>query len=244
MKQNKKLIRITAIILAVVVVLTGSVFIYLGTYYKAADVDAYMSGSSTVNVTKTDYGYFFDGSGSDDAFIFYPGAKVDEKAYAPILFQLASDGIDCFLVSMPFHMAIFDVNKADEIIDKYDYSNWYIGGHSMGGAMAAQYVANHKDNNTFKGLVFWAAYSAKDISDTHIPVLSLYGDKDGVLNMDKVESGRNLVDSDRYSEVVIEGGNHAGFASYGRQKGDNDASITKDEQWNQASRAIVEFIKR
>lgn len=242
--KNKKKLRIAAIIIAVLVVLTGSVFIYLGTYYKAENVESYMTSNDSVNVTRTDYGYFFDGSGTDNAIIFYPGAKVDEKAYAPVLSKLASEGIDCFLVSMPFHMAIFDVDKAQEIVSQYDYNKWYIAGHSMGGAMAAQLVSQLKDTQNFAGLIFLAAYTAKDISDTHIPVLSLYGDNDGVLNMDKVEAGRKLVDSDKYSEVVIKGGNHAGFASYGRQKGDNEASITKEEQWNQTVSAVKEFINR
>ncbi len=242
--KNKKKLRIAAIIIAVFVVLTGSVFIYLGIYYKAENVDLYMTSNDSVNVTRTDYGYFFDGSGTDNAIIFYPGAKVDEKAYAPVLSKLASEGIDCFLVSMPFHMAIFDVDKAQEIVSQYDYNKWYIAGHSMGGAMAAQLVSQLKDTQNFAGLIFFAAYTAKDISDTHIPVLSLYGDNDGVLNMDKVEKGRKLVDSDKYSEVVIKGGNHAGFASYGRQKGDNEATITKEEQWNQTVSAVKEFINR
>lgn len=242
--KNKRKLRIAAVILAVIILLTGSVFIYLGTYYKAENVDLYMTGYDSVNVTRTDYGYFFDGSGTDNAIIFYPGAKVDEKAYAPVLSKLASEGIDCFLVSMPFHMAIFDVDKAQTIVSQYDYKKWYIAGHSMGGAMAAQLVSQLKDRQSFAGLIFFAAYTAKDISDTHIPVLSLYGDNDGVLNMDKVEAGRKLVDSDRYSEVVIKGGNHAGFASYGRQKGDNEASITKEEQWNQTVSAVKEFINR
>lgn len=242
--KNKKKLRIAAIIIAVFVVLTGSVFIYLGIYYKAENVDLYMASNDSVNVTRTDYGYFFDGSGTDNAIIFYPGAKVDEKAYAPVLSKLASEGIDCFLVSMPFHMAIFDVDKAQEIVSQYDYNKWYIAGHSMGGAMAAQLVSQLKDIQNFAGLIFFAAYTAKDISDTHIPVLSLYGDNDGVLNMDKVEKGRKLVDSDKYSEVVIKGGNHAGFASYGRQKGDNEATITKEEQWNQTVSAVKEFINR
>lgn len=242
--KNKKKLRIAAIIIAVFVVLTGSVFIYLGIYYKAENVDLYMTSNDSVNVTRTDYGYFFDGSGTDNAIIFYPGAKVDEKAYAPVLSKLASEGIDCFLVSMPFHMAIFDVDKAQEIVFQYDYNKWYIAGHSMGGAMAAQLVSQLKDIQNFAGLIFFAAYTAKDISDTHIPVLSLYGDNDGVLNMDKVEKGRKLVDSDKYSEVVIKGGNHAGFASYGRQKGDNEATITKEEQWNQTVSAVKEFINR
>ncbi len=35
----------------------------------------------------------------------------------------------------------------------------------------------------------------------------------------------------QYQESVIEGGNHAGFGSYGAQSGDGTASISAEEQW-------------
>ena len=44
--------------------------------------------------------------------------------------------------------------------------------------------------------------------------------------------------------VIIEGGNHAQFGNYGKQKGDPDATISAEEQQTIAVNAIVEFIKR
>ena len=44
----------------------------------------------------------------------------------------------------------------------------------------------------------------------------MYGSEDGVLNMEKNGSYETTV------EIVIPGGNHAGFGSYGAQNGDGD----------------------
>ena len=43
-------------------------------------------------------------------------------------------------------------------------------------------------------------------------------------------------------EKVILGGNYAQFGSYGKQSGDNDASISAENQWNETVEAIESFI--
>jgi hypothetical protein len=70
---------------------------------------------------------------SNTALIFYPGAKVEHLAYLPILEKIREDcGITCILVQMPYNMAIFDANAANQIINQFpDIENWYISGHSM-----------------------------------------------------------------------------------------------------------------
>ena len=75
--------------------------------------------------------------------MFYPGAKVEETAYAPLLRAIAEAGMDACLVKMPFRLAIFGVDRADRVMAAHDYERWYIGGHSLGGAMAARYAAGH-----------------------------------------------------------------------------------------------------
>ena len=94
-----------------------------------------MTSSSEVTIKKFDKGWFFDGAGEEKALIFYPGAKVATEAYAPLMYQLAESGIDCFLVDMLFHMAFFGMNRAEEIMQEYNYEAWYLGGHSLGGAL-------------------------------------------------------------------------------------------------------------
>lgn len=85
--------------------------------------------------------------------IFYPGAKVEAEAYLPLLDKIRDDThITCILVDMPFHLAIFDTNAAKDIISEFpDIQNWYMAGHSMGGAMASQFAS--KNEKEIKGLI-------------------------------------------------------------------------------------------
>lgn len=234
MKKRTKIILISVGL--VLICLIAGIFVYLCTYYKAVDVDSYFKNDNNVKVEEIKEGYLFDSNDSDKALIFYPGAKVDTKAYAPFCHQMAENGYDVFLIDMPFHFAIFDSNAADDIIEKYNYESYYIAGHSLGGAMAANYAA--KNANKIKGLLLLAAYPTKDLSSTNLTVLTIYGENDGVLNRKKVEEGRSLMPKSNF-EYVISGGNHAQFGSYGKQKKDNDATISSSKQIDETINFII-----
>ncbi len=217
-------------------ILFAVVIIWYGSDYYHADTEQYLQSTDTVQVTEIRDGLFFDGNGTDTALIFYPGAKVEYTAYAPIMMELAENGVDCFLLEMPYHMAIFGMNRADDILSAYSYESWYISGHSLGGAMAASYAAGHTEE--LDGVVLLAAYATKSLDD--LPVLAIYGSEDGVLNMEKLETGQQYAED--YAEICIDGGNHAGFGCYGAQSGDGTASITQEEQWAQTVKAILDWI--
>ena len=139
---------------------------------------------------------------------------------------LAEDGVDCFLVKMPLNMAFMDLNAAAAVQADYAYDRWYIGGHSLGGAMAAVYAAEHGEE--LSGLILLAAYATKPL-DQHLAVLELHGSEDGVLNRDKLEQGRQYLPSSALAEE-LPGGNHAQFGDYGPQKGDGAATVSREEQ--------------
>lgn len=239
--KPKKVKKIILVILAVLILLSGSSAIYLGNYYHSVDVEKYMTSSSEVAVEQFDKGWFFDGAGEEKALIFYPGAKVATEAYAPLMYQLAENGVDCFLVDMPFHMAFFGMNRAEEIMQEYNYEAWYLGGHSLGGAMAANFAADYVEDHAdgICGLLLLAVYPTKDLSASDMSVVTVYGSEDSVLNMDKIVAGRKLMPKN-YKEVCIEGGNHAQFGSYGAQKGDGTAAISAEEQWARTVEAFIE----
>lgn len=213
---------------------------YIGDYYRCDDDVAAVASNNAVKVSKTEDGWLYDGPGSESALIFYPGAKVQAESYAGIMRQLAAEGVDCFLVKMPGNLAFMGMSKADKIESEYSYDKWYLGGHSLGGAMAAAFA--EKNSDKIDGLIFFAAYSANDLTKCEFPVLSIYGSNDKVLSMEKVEEGRGLV-PEMYDEVVIEGGNHAGFGNYGAQKGDGEATISPEEQQAKASSLIIDFVE-
>ena len=216
--------------------LTGVFFVYTQDYYRADDVaKAALVSDAEVQVTQTDYGWFFDGPSEENALVFYPGAKVEETAYAPFVRLLSRNGMDVCLVKMPFRLAIFGSQRAGKVMEQYSYSHWYIGGHSLGGAMAADYAARQKE--AFEGVILCAAYPVKALPRQMKEIL-IYGSEDQVLNRKKVEKAVRFA-PEIYVEHVIEGGNHAWFGSYGEQKGDGKASISAKEQWEEAVRVIL-----
>jgi len=189
----------------------------------------------------TDNMVIFRPQNIDAGLIFYPGGKVEYTAYAPLMQQLAQSNIVCVITQMPFNLAVMDINAADKAIERIaDVDRWYIGGHSLGGSMAASYIdSTEKD---FDGLVLLASYSTADLTDNSVDVLSVYGSADGVLNMEKYDEYYSNL-PDLTEELIISGGNHAQFGSYGEQKGDGMAVVSSDKQQEITAEAIIRFIK-
>ena len=176
---------------------------------------------------------------TSSGLIFYPGGLVSYESYLPLMVKFAKKGIACFLVQMPSDFAILDSYAAYRVQQRYtEINKWYIGGHSLGGAMAASYASSHAKD--FTGLVLLAAYSTNDLSSSSLKVLSIYGSLDGVLNRSKYNTYKSNLPSD-YTEVIIEGGNHGQFGNYGFQSGDNAATITSDSQQTQTATALATF---
>lgn len=218
------------IIIIVSVILISIVFIYLltGNYKASAEINEYLKSKDSVTVNKIKEGYFFDGPGEETAIIFYPGAKVDYKAYSKLMYEISLNGKDTFLLKMPFNIAFFGINKGDNIIKNYKYDNWYLSGHSLGGVVANLYASKKPDS--IKGVIVLASYPTKKLSN-NINYISIYGTNDKVLNIKKYEEAKKYL-PDNYQEYKIDGGNHSYFANYGNQKGDGEASITREDQQN------------
>ncbi|MBI3151268.1 MAG: alpha/beta hydrolase, partial [Chloroflexi bacterium] len=172
---------------------------------------------------------------------FYPGGRVDHRAYAPLLRLIAERGYFVVLVPAPLNLPFFDVNVSAHVIAHYpEIQQWAVGGHSLGGVAASTYAANHPD---IKGLVLWASYPANDVlKSMDTKAISIYGTNDGLTTSEKINESRALLPADA-EFVAIEGGNHAQFASYGLQAGDNKAAISPEEQWTQIANATVEFLE-
>lgn len=238
---KKRINKILFVVLLVIFLGAGAAFWYINDYYHSdEDVKNYLKGNEKVSVNEISQGLFIDGEGTENALIFYPGAKVEYIAYLPMLFNMAEQGIDCFLIEMPCNLAFLGKNTADSIIRTYDYENWYMSGHSLGGAMAAVYASEHLDE--LEGLVLLAAYPTKSLDNDKFEVLSIYGSEDTVLNMNSFEEGLKYMPVN-YKEVCIEGGNHAYFGNYGEQEGDSKALISREEQQEQTMRAVLEIME-
>lgn len=219
------------ILILVLALCAGAFFWYASDYYRAEDValevmaqDSGISAQDNLTILSTSVP-------SDTAIIFYPGAKVEATAYLPLLDKIRQTGVTCILVDMPFHMAIFDSNAAQDVMEDFpEYSHWYIAGHSMGGAMASQFAASHPDE--VDGLILLGAYIYGDYSPQD--TLTIYGSLNQSVE-DKLDYTENVVE--------IQGGNHAQFGNYGPQKGDLPATISAEEQQNQTVDAIRTFLE-
>lgn len=239
-RKRKIFIITTSIVLAIMV---GACALYLGDYYRA-DTEAIQAFApmNTVSIETLDDGTLV--FGPDDAttgFIFYPGGKVEYTAYQPLMAACAEKGILCVLVEMPFNLAVLDMNAADGIQEKYpEIEDWYIGGHSLGGSMAASYLEKHSDD--YEGLILLGSYSTADLSDNELDVLSVYGSEDKVMNREKYDANKSNLPDD-FVEVVIDGGCHAYFGMYGAQDGDGTPTISCEEQINLTANAIWDLVE-
>ena len=237
---NNRLYRTLIIVFVTLLVVTGACFGYLSTYYHTDNeaVEAFSSSDNVETTVLENGNIVFESKESTVGFIFYPGGKVEYTAYIPLMQECAEKGITCVLVKMPFNLAVFDINAADGIMEDFPcIREWYIGGHSLGGSMAASYL--EKNKSSFSGLVLLGSYSTADLSKTDLKVLSVYGSNDGVMNREKYNANKENLPDD-FTEKIIDGGNHAGFGVYGEQKGDGKANISNQEQ----IKLTAEFIEK
>ena len=212
-------------------------FCYTADYYHADPqaAEALESDDAVTVTAQGDY-WYFDGPSEENAYIFYPGGKVEAAAYAPLMHRLAAAGVDSYLVKMPFNIGFFGIGRAERIMKDAAYDHWYIGGHSLGGVAAASFAEGHADS--LSGIILLAAYPTGKI-DESLQGLMIHGSEDQVLNMEAVSASWELWNS---AEYVIDGGNHAQFGDYGQQKGDGKALISAAEQQELTVSEILEFI--
>ncbi len=230
MPRRKKRLLAGGIVLLVLAVLAGAFFWYVSDYYPADEIALEVLAQDSSITVQGDLTILSPSYPADTAVIFYPGAKVEAEAYLPLLEQIRQTGVTCILVHMPFRLAIFDANAAEEVMEQFtEIQHWYIAGHSMGGAMASQFAADHPDQ--VDGLILLGAYIYGDYPPEK--TLTVYGS----LN-------QSVEDNIDYTENVVEiqGGNHAQFGNYGPQKGDLPAAISAKEQQKQTVEAIAAFL--
>jgi dienelactone hydrolase len=174
--------------------------------------------------------------------ILYPGGKVPPAAYAPQAQTIAANGFFVAIVAVPFNLAVFDIDAAQAVItDHPEVDHWAVGGHSLGGSMAAQFLASHP--GVVDGLVFWASYSAADLSATGAKVASIYGTLDnGVPSYTSPTNVAKL--GPNVTFTPIDGGNHEQMGWYTGQPNDPPATITREAQQDQVVAATLDLLRQ
>ena len=237
-KRIWRFLTASAMSLTALCLITGG---YFSVYYHADEAArAAMESNETVRVTKENGAWFFDGPGTENAVIFYPGAKVESEAYSGLLSRIAAGGTDCYLLDVPYHLAVLDADGAARIIDTGSHAHWYTAGHSLGGVTAALFDIRHPEIT--EGVILFPAYPTKPLGHEE-RLLSVCGSEDLILDREEYEKGKKYWPADA-QECVIEGGNHSGFGSYGLQAGDGEASVPNDVQQEACAQAVIRFIER
>lgn len=154
--------------------------------------------------------------------VYYPGARVTHESYVPTAAAIVAErDVVVVVVDMPLNLAVLAPNRAGAAREAVPaVRSWYVGGHSLGGAMACRHAAGSAAE--LEGLVLHASYCDDDVSDTGLRVLSVRGSDDGVIDAERAREARALLPPDA-TTVELSGVNHAGFGAYGPQRGDEPA---------------------
>lgn len=240
MKKVKKGLIIFSIILVLLIV-ASLIYLSTGNYNEKDLAKAHMISDKNTTVIVEDGIKFTPSKPNGIGIILYQGAKVDVAAYSVEAKILADNGYTVFIPKMPFNMAFFGINKPDKIIkNNPNITNWYMAGHSLGGSMAAKYTSKNQD--IIDGLILLASYSVDDLTEYKGRVISIVGSKDMGIDKEKLEeTSVNLPNDTEF--YIIEGGNHSQFGDYGFQKGDNIADISLEEQLEEITNKILEFLR-
>ncbi|OKQ00165.1 alpha/beta hydrolase [Paenibacillus sp. P46E] len=233
------------VLLGILIILVAAgiwVWRYLTPYTPDIRAENALISAGGVNVEQNDNWISFEPSVTlGTAVIFYPGALVKAEAYAPLAQKIAAAGHPFYIAKMPLNLAVIKSDAAEEIIRVHPKLSFVLGGHSLGGVMASRFAAEHADQ--LKGVYFLASYPDEkgSLKDTTLSVLSVLGTEDQVVDQASYNKGRSYLPSNTvyYS---VKGGNHAQFGSYGKQKGDGEATISEDEQQTLTARSVLDWL--
>ncbi|MET9230040.1 alpha/beta hydrolase [Lentzea sp. NPDC003310] len=158
--------------------------------------------------------------------VFHPGARVDYRAYLPMLRRVAAQGFLVVVVKEPLNIALLGGDTADLRAEHPEVPVWAVGGHSLGGVAAGKDVLA---DPSVRGLVLWASYPVDDLSGrAGLRAFSIHGERDGFTTPQDVADTRNRLPADTRFEVVP-GAVHAFFGDYGDQPGDGEPTTSRAE---------------
>lgn len=173
--------------------------------------------------------------------VFQPGARVDPRAYVPMLTEVSRQGVLVVVVKQPFGIGFLATKAPHAFIDRHpEVTSWAVAGHSLGGVVAAGFAHDHP--GVVKGLVLWASYPIDSLAARDdVAVASVSGSRDGFTTPADVEASRALLPGDT-AYTVVEGAVHAFFGDYGEQPGDGTPTVGRPEAQRQIVAATVALV--
>lgn len=214
----------------------------IGTYPARMVALSALESTDRVTISQDKWIVFEPDQETDTGLIFYPGGLVEPTAYAPILHNIAEEGVLVIITPMPLNLGILNTGAAREVIDAYpQISNWILAGHSLGGASAAIFAENNPEK--IDAIALWDSYppDSSDLSDNSISAISIFGTTNNYPNTENFDDKKHLLPAGT-KFVAIEGANHAQFGDYGPQKGDVIATMSLAEQHERVAEIMLNFI--
>jgi len=246
-RSRRTWVRVLAIIGLVLWVAWIALMAWLRPFPALEPALAAMQSSSTVTVTETPTQIVMapvEATGTSGLF-FQPGAKVDARAYAAVLRPLAEAGYTVVIPKQPLSIAFLATGAFESARDANpQITDWFVGGHSLGGTVAAMDAEAHDEDVTAPvvGLILYASYPASDMSQSLTSkVLSVYGTNDGLATPADIDASRAKLPKDALF-TPIEGAVHAFFGDYGPQPGDGTPAVSHDEARQLISRNTLIFM--
>ena len=234
----KRILKYTIIILAIIVIALG-LYIKLNTYTPESQA---LEAMKEANVSEHKNYYVIEGEKVEGNLIFYPGGFVEAESYGVLAQLLSKANIRTFIIKSPLNLAILNSNAYKDVMEAFPSDEpWFLGGHSLGGSSAI--IGYDKNRGDVEGLILLASYGTEaiDLSNSDLKVLSIRASNDLVLDLETYELRKEQLPKATFYEL-IEGGNHCGFGFYGDQKKDGSATLSNEDQHDQTSQLIIDFM--
>ncbi len=249
--QGKRLVGWLVVLAVVVVVL---VVVFLGTPFEGPDEGIErIEADEAVTLSETSDGYVLSPADGDPAagLVFYSGARVSPSAYVESLAPVAGEAnVAVFVPRQSLTLAVVDYgiartglrsDPATAVMDRYpEVENWYVGGHSLGGAMACRYA--NIESDSVDGLILYGSYCDRDISERDLSVLSVAGADDTVLNWEAYERGLDRLPPGS-TVVTVSDFNHTQFGSYSGQRGDTPTGTSYESAHSRLNEITVSWFQ-
>lgn len=237
----RPIVRVLLVMLSVALV---AVLVWLRPFAAAPQAVAAMAGGSGVRVTDAPAHILIEPATgtATRGLVFQPGARVDPRAYVPLLSEVSRAGVLVVVVKQPFGIGFLAGSAPHAFLDNHpEVTAWAVGGHSLGGVAAATFAADNP--GAVKGLVLWASYPLSSLADrTDLAVASVSGSRDGLTTPADVAASRALLPGDT-AYTVVQGASHATFGDYGDQPGDGTPTGDRSAAQRQVVAATVALVE-